>query len=104
MLRNTTSMSNIIRLKLSKIKYTGDSIGDDIRVSGKVFEKQFVLDEQIRRGESVFLDTEIGKIEIDQDIYTFQITLQVTEKDLVFDDVGRVTKAVTVNLNTTKSQ
>ena len=56
-----------INLKVTKIKYTGDSIGDDIRISGNAFGKQFVFDKQVKRGESVFPGTEIGGIKTDQD-------------------------------------
>ena len=47
-------MIKSIQLSLSKIKYTGDSIGDDIRCEIEVLGRFFRVDKRIQRGKTSF--------------------------------------------------
>ena len=91
-------MSKKIYLKVTKIQYSGDSIGDDIRIAGKVFGTPFTFDQKIKRGQTLFLDTEVGSMKPDQLSFTTPLVLQVIERDPVFNDVGSITKDVTIDV------
>lgn len=43
-------MTKLIQLKLSKIKYSGDSIGDDIRVEIEILGKFLSVNKTIKAG------------------------------------------------------
>jgi len=53
-------MLNSIQLKLSKIKYGGDSIGRDIRVEIEVLGKFLRVDKRIKAGTTAKINREIG--------------------------------------------
>lgn len=59
-------MIKSIQLKLSKIKYGGDSIGDDIRIEIEILGQFSRVDKIIKAGTTAVIDKEIGKFETDQ--------------------------------------
>lgn len=92
-------MKKTIILKLTTIRYSGDSIGNDLHIDGEVFGKKFSFTRKIKRGETVRIDTEIGRTETDSPSIAVPLTFQVTEKDLLFPDVGKKAETMIVDVN-----
>lgn len=81
-------MLKFIQLKISKIKYKGDSIGDDIRVEVEALGKFLQIDKKIKAGATVEINKEIGNFETEEKIFKINTKIVVIEKDLLFNDVG----------------
>lgn len=77
-------MTKHIRLKLSRIKYTGDSIGDDIRVEIEVLGKFLRIDKRMKTGTTAVMNREVGRFETDRGLFQAEILITVMEKDLLF--------------------
>ena len=59
-------MLKSIKIKLSKMKYGGDSIGRDIRVEIEVLGKFLRVDKRIKAGTMVEINQEVGRFETDR--------------------------------------
>jgi len=81
-------MIKIVQLKLSKIKYGGDSIGRDIRLELEVLGKFLRIDKRIKAGTTVEINREVGRFETDRGLFQTEILITVIERDLLFNDVG----------------
>ena len=97
-------MLKTIQLKLTKIKYTGDSIGDDIHAKIEILDKTLSLDKRIKIGTTAKFDKEIGNFKTDQKIFTAGIKITVIEKDFLYNDLGRIENNIKINTNITKPQ
>lgn len=100
-------MVKFIQLKLLKVKYNGDSIGDDIRVEIEILSKFLRIDKTIKVGETAEINQtnqEIGNFETDRDIFIAGLRATIIEKDLLFNDVGSMDSDIKVNTSTTKLQ
>lgn len=98
-------MSKIINLKLSKIKYSGGSIGDDICIEIEILNKVLRIDKKIKIGTTVEINKEIGKFKIDQNLFSSNnIHIVIIEKDLLFNDVGSINDTIKINTNIAKPQ
>jgi len=97
-------MTKLVHLKLSKIKYGGDSIGDDIRVEIEALNKILRVDKRIKAGTTVEVNREIGKFETDQKLFKANLRITVIEKDLLFNDVGSVDSNMKIDTSITKPQ
>ncbi|KKQ55663.1 MAG: hypothetical protein US74_C0025G0010 [Parcubacteria group bacterium GW2011_GWA2_38_13] len=83
-------MTKLIQLKLLKIKYSGDSIGDDIRVEIEILNQSLRVDKIIKIGATAETNKEIGRFETDQKIFKAIARITAIEKDLLFNDVGSI--------------
>lgn len=97
-------MVKSIQLKLLKIKYSGDSIGDDIRVEIDIAGQFLRIDKKIKVGATVEINKEIGKFETDQKLFKADIKIVVIEKDALFNDVGNVFENIKIDTDTLKTQ
>ncbi|MDP3043182.1 MAG: hypothetical protein Q8N21_02155 [bacterium] len=77
-----------IEFKLSKIKYKGKSIGDDICVEIEILDKIFRINKRIKVGKTVKLNKEIGSFLTDQKAYITEAKITVIEKDILFHEKG----------------
>lgn len=91
-------MSRTVQLKFSKIKYTGDSIGDDIRIEINCLGSVLNLDNKIKNKTEVKFDETIGQFVTNDSTFSLPISMKIIEKDLVFNDVG--SKEITLKVNT----
>ncbi len=78
---------NII-LKLVSITYSGDSIGDDIRVEFEILGNVVALQKRIRRGSTITFNTEVLRHASHRLSVKIPITVRVIDRDMVFNDVG----------------
>ncbi len=97
-------MIKIVQLKLSKIKYSGDSIGRNIRVEIEVLGKFLRIDKRIKAGTTAEINREVGRFETDRGLFQTDVLITVIEKDLLFNDVGSTMDGIKVNTAATKSQ
>jgi hypothetical protein len=97
-------MLKSIRLKLSKIKYGGDSVGRNIRVEVEVLSKFLRVDKRINAGTTVEINREVGRFETDRGLFQTEVLIAVIEKDLLFNDVGNAKGNVKINTAVTKPQ
>ncbi len=98
-------MLKSIQLKLSKIKYSGDSIGDDIRVEIEVLGKLLRVDKRIKAGTTAEINNkEIGIFETNQGSFQADIQITIIEKDMLFNDIGSTKGGVKVNTAVAKVQ
>lgn len=97
-------MKKALTLTLTTLRYSGDSFGNDLHIDGEVFGKKFSLTRKIKRGETVRIDTEIGRTETDSPSIAVPLTFRVTEKDFLFPDIGQKTETMIVDLNGARVQ
>lgn len=97
-------MNKLIQLKLSKVKYSGDSIGDDIRVEIEILGKFFLIDKIIKVDETAEINKEIGNFETDRKSFVSGLKITVIERDVLFNDVESIDGNIKINTSLTKPQ
>lgn len=97
-------MLNSIQLKLSKIKYGGDSIGRDIRVEIEMLGKFLRIDKRIKAGTMAEINQEVGRFETDRGAFQADAFITIVERDLLFNDVGNAKGNLKVNTAIIKPQ
>jgi len=97
-------MLKSVQLKISKIRYKGRSVGRNIRIETEILGDFSRIDKRIKPGTIVKINQEIGKFKTDQKSFRTRISVTITEKDLLFNDVGSVSKNVKINSAVTKPQ
>jgi len=98
------NMLKFIQLKLSKIKYSGDSIGDDIRVEVEALGKFLRVDKRIKVGATAEINREVGSFETDQKLLKLNTQIVVIEKDLLFNDVSQANLEIKIDTTTNERQ
>lgn len=93
-----------IQFKLTKIKYTGKSIGDDIQVNIEILDKSLQIDKRIKVGSTVDLDKEIGSFPTDQTSFSAKAKITITEKDALFNDTNNTEVTIKVDTKNLKPQ
>jgi hypothetical protein len=97
-------MLKSVQLKLTKLKYRGDSIGDDIRVEIEILGKFLRVDKKIKAGAVLEIDKEIGRFETSQKSFQAEIFITAMEKDLLFNDMGSTKGGVKIDIISIKPQ
>lgn len=97
-------MLKSIQLNILKIKYSGDSIGDDIRVEVEILGKFLRVDKRTKIGTTVEINREVGRFETDQKLFQSEVLITVIEKDLLFNDVGKISGGIEINTTIAESQ
>ncbi len=95
-------MAKSIKLKLSKIKYNGDSIGNDIRTEIEILDKFSRVDKKIKAGTTAEINNKIGEFETDQKIFKANVKITIIEKDILFNDIGIISGEIEIDTNATK--
>jgi len=95
-------MTKYIKLKLSNIKYSGDSIGDDICVEIEILNQFSRTDKRIKAGTTAEINKDIGKFETDQKIFKANAQITIIEKDILFNDVGNINGNIEIDTSATK--
>lgn len=93
-----------IQFKLTKIKYMGKSIGDNIRVNIEILDKTLQIDKRIRVGSTVQFVEEIGSFPTDQTSFALKAKITITEKDALFNDTNNTEKVLKVDTAIFKPQ
>lgn len=93
-----------IQFKLIKIKYTGKSIGDNIRVNIEILDKTLQIDKRIKVGSTVEFLKEIGSFPTDQISFAVKAKITITEKDVLFNDINNTEKVIKIDTANSKPQ
>ena len=97
-------MAKNIQIKLSKVEYTGDSMGDDIRVEIEHPSGVWSFDKKIKNKSEASIEKIVYQSIATQNIQGLPLNVKVIEKDLVFNDVGSIKVDLAIDLNNTKPQ
>src|SRR3989338_559151 len=97
-------MLKSIQLKLSKIKYSGDSVGRDIRAEIEILGKFLRVDKRVKAGTTVEINSDVGRFETDRALFQAEVFITVIEKDFLFNDVGSTKDVVKINTAIAKLQ
>lgn len=89
-----------IGFKLKNVSYSGKSIGRDIRIELTLLGKALVVEKRIPHGSSVAFEDVIGIFEIPQVETKIELIAKVSEKDLLFTDVGESIQTIHFNKQT----
>lgn len=79
-------MSKILQIKLVKVEYQGDSIGDDILIEVEHPKGLWSFNKKIKNKTTVKLDKIIYQNDIFENKFQVPLNIKVIEKDLVFND------------------
>ncbi|HEU0085905.1 MAG TPA: transglycosylase SLT domain-containing protein [Candidatus Paceibacterota bacterium] len=90
-------MSNILKLTLSKITYHGSPIGREIRVDIEALGQKLNIEEKIKVEETKEINREVARVDIPRGSLSADVSITVTEKDFLFNDIGR--KNVKINID-----
>lgn len=77
-----------IQLKISKIKYTGDSVGDDIRIEVECLDKFVGFNKKLKCGSEREVGDDVGIFFADGASFNLPMAIKIIERDLIFNDVG----------------
>jgi len=83
------------------VKYSGKSIGDDIRIEWEALTQFGGFNIKIKNGITRQLNQKLGVFPVDQSSFALPITLRVIERDFVFNDVGTQKLKLNVDLSST---
>lgn len=97
-------MLKSVRLKLLKIKYSGDSVGNDIRAEIEIINRFLRVDKTIKVGATAEINREIGRFETDRELFETNARITVIEKDFLFNDVGGIDEKIKIDTNIARQQ
>jgi len=97
-------MSKNIQIKLLKIEYSGDSIGDDICIEVEHPGGLWSLDKKIKNKSDATIEKIVYQFIATQNIQGLPLNVKVIEKDLVFNDVGSIKVDLAIDLDDFKPQ
>ncbi|MGK5092902.1 hypothetical protein WDW89_12910 [Deltaproteobacteria bacterium TL4] len=92
-------MKKIIILKWVGLKYSGDSIGRNLRIEMEVPNHFLGINKKLSKGKSVDLNQEIGQFLTSQPSFSLPVRIRIIERDPVFNDVENLQTTIRVDLN-----
>lgn len=93
-------MPKLVTFTLTKVKYSGKAIGDDILVEIGYKDSILKVKRKIKIGSEISLNEKIGEELTTDSILTAKMYIKVTENDGIFDDEGA--KDVEIKVDVTK--
>ncbi len=91
-------MAKAVSLKILKIQYRGDSIGNDILLEIEVVGELFTQGQRIKTGEIFEFNQEVKKLQLNADIFDIPIRIKIIEKDILFSDSGEVKDTLHIDI------
>ena len=86
-----------IFLTLKSFNYSGDSVGDDIRLEIKILDKDYTFIKRVKAGKTVKLNDLLAEIPTDRDSFLAKIQIKVIEEDPVFNDSANLEREFKIN-------
>lgn len=101
---DSNKMPKQISIKLKKIQYGGNSIGQNIRIETQISGQAFTLDQTIKHGTTADIDREIASFPVDAPVLEAPTDVKVIEKDFLFNDVGSSSPNLRIDTQITEPQ
>ncbi|MEK7607691.1 MAG: hypothetical protein AAB484_02075 [Patescibacteria group bacterium] len=95
-------MKKSISISLARIFYRGQSIGRDIKIEIKIFERRFQIEKRILMGEIKEIHQHLNTFNFDKDTVDSEVAITVTEKDLLFSDSNTI--KTSIHIDTTSKE
>ncbi|MEK7190323.1 MAG: hypothetical protein AAB661_00985, partial [Patescibacteria group bacterium] len=92
-------MAKAISLKILKLQYGGESIGNDILLEVETVGKNFSSYQTIKRGSTFEYNQQIQEFRGVNDTLEVHLNIKVTEKDFLFSDIGEISETISIDLN-----
>jgi hypothetical protein len=92
-------MSKAISLKILKLQYGGESIGNDILLEIEIAGEKFSSDQTIKRGATFEYNQEVKQFRGVENAIEVPLKIRVIEKDFLFNDVGETAGVILIDLN-----
>lgn len=96
--------SYIVVLRFSKFRYSGQSIGNDLRIELQINGNWFGINKTVNVGQEVQIDRQIIQFRTDQRSSSIPVIVKVIERDPVFNDVGGGRSTFKIDLATSTVQ
>lgn len=93
-----------IKFKLIKIKYAGKSIGNDIRIDIEILDNILRADKRMQARKTAEFNQAIGDFFSDQKTFSAKVKITIIEKDILFNDIGKIEKTIKVDTDDVKPQ
>lgn len=91
-------------IKFKSISYLGDSVGNDINIEIKIRDQIFTFNPPIKLNSTLGLNSEIFHFDFVSDKFEENVRIKITEKDILFDDVGEINQKIIVDLSKNELQ
>lgn len=92
-------MPKLVTFTLTKVKYSGKAVGDDIFVEIGYKDSILKVKRKIKPGSEVQLNEQIAEVSVAESAFKAKMQIKVIEDDGIFDDVGSKDVEIVVNLN-----
>lgn len=78
----------LIQVKIVKIKYSGDLIGDDVKIEVDCLGNLSNFKKKLKPSSEINPNLSAGSFVSDNKIFNLPISIKIIEEDLIFNDVG----------------
>jgi hypothetical protein len=96
--------NKIITIQLQSAEYGGDNLGDDIRIDLNVGGVNATISGQIEHGTTRTFNKPLSRFQSTNNTVRIAVSATVTEKDIIYNDVGSASGNLTADLNAAASQ
>lgn len=93
-------MAKAVSLKILKLQYNGDSIGNNILIEIEVAGEKFSSFQTIKPGSAFEYNQEVRQFRGVDGVIKALVNIRVTEKDFLFSDKGEITETIYIDSNT----
>ncbi len=80
--------NKLVVLKLTSLRYSGQSIGDNLTIEAEIAGKSISVNKKLVPGQIASLNVEVGQFITNQSSFSLSGVIRVIERDPVFNDVG----------------
>ena len=96
--------NKLVVLKLVGLRYSGESIGDDLTVEAVLAGKVVSINKKLELGQTAGLNTEIGQFVTNQSTFSVSGVIRIIERDPVFNDSGETHVSFKIDLREPSAQ
>ena len=96
--------NKLVALNLTSLRYSGQSIGDNLTIEAEIAGKSISVNKKLAPGQIASLNVEVGQFITSQSSFSLSGVIRVIERDPVFNDVGETKVTFEVNLRNTSEQ
>ena len=83
--------------KLNSIEYSGDSVGEDVRIEIQILDRHLTFKKRIKPKSILDVTEAVADFPTDRKIFEANIDIRIIEEDPLFNDTGKLTRLLKVN-------